>query len=178
MSDIWKFTLYWCLILNGIFYLSAATWAIISQKNQNYKRNNYLYHIWSKNIHIPTTKNNNKNGNNNTNPRNSTYMDPNTNNINSNNNNKNNNKKNKNSPSSGGSGGNGNGIKLPIIILTAYMVYAGIQGFVVGTVMGFLIGAIYRAGLFAMSTWIPLCCAVATVLYDVVMSYSNIGRII
>lgn len=58
------------------------------------------------------------------------------------------------------------------------MVYAGIRGFVVGTVMGFLIGAIYRAGLFAMSTWIPLCCAVATVLYDVVMSFLDVGKII
>lgn len=167
VSDIWKFTLYWCLILNGIFYLGAATWAIISQKNQNYRRNNYLYNICSKNIHISSAYTNKKRNNNNSsnNERSSTSTDH---------HNDKRNKKNSNSTNSS----NNNGITLPIIILTAYIVYAGIRGFVVGTVMGFLIGAIYRAGLFAMSTWIPLCCAVATVLYDVVMSFLDVGKII
>ncbi|CAL9736682.1 hypothetical protein MOSE0_K05270 [Monosporozyma servazzii] len=135
ISDIWKFTLYWCLILNGIFYLGAAMWAIISHNNHTY-RNNYVYHIWTRDPHHDHTRNTNKN-------------------------------RSKDAE-----------FKLPIMIFCIYMLYAGVQGLVTGTVMGFLIGAIYRSGLFAMSTWIPLCCAVASVLFDVVMSYSNVGNIL
>lgn len=64
------------------------------------------------------------------------------------------------------------------IIIIVYLLYAGIQSMIIGTVMGFLIGAIYNSGLFAMSTWIPLCCAVAQILYDVVISYSNVITIL
>lgn len=48
---------------------------------------------------------------------------------------------------------------------------------IIGTVMGFLIGAIYRSGLFSMSTWVPMCCAVVQILLDVTMSYSMVGSI-
>lgn len=64
-----------------------------------------------------------------------------------------------------------------IMILLVYVTYGGIQGFIVGTVMGFLIGAIYNSGLFAMSTWIPICCAITQILYEVVKSYSTVGSI-
>ena len=110
-------------------------WAIISHNNHTY-RNNYVYHIWTRDPHHAHTRNTNKN-------------------------------RSKDAE-----------FKLPIMIFCIYMLYAGIQGLVTGTVMGFLIGAIYRSGLFAMSTWIPLCCAVASVLFDVVMSYSNVGNIL
>ncbi|KAG0668284.1 hypothetical protein C6P45_004844 [Maudiozyma exigua] len=99
--DIWKFTLYWCLIFNGAFYGATGLIATLTHKNQ---------------------------------PR-------------------------------------------CIMILATYITYGGIQGFIVGTVMGFLIGAVYNSGLFAMSTWIPLCCAIAQILYEVVKSYSTIGSI-
>lgn len=62
-------------------------------------------------------------------------------------------------------------------IFGIYMLYAGVQGMIIGTVMGFLIGAIYRSGLFSMSTWVPMCCAVVQILLDVTMSYSMVGSI-
>lgn len=141
--------------------MGAATLAILSQRNQNYIRNNYLYNIWPKDIHIRTTNSCycSKNG---TSSASSSNHSNNTNTI---------------TTTTTKNSSNG-GMKVPIIILVVYMSYAGIRGFLIGTVTGFLIGAIYRAGLFAMSTWVPLCCAVTTVLYDVVMSYSNVGIII
>lgn len=61
-------------------------------------------------------------------------------------------------------------------IVAMYMLYAGVQAIIMGTIMGFLIGAIYRSGLFAMSTWVPMCCAVVQILLDVTKSTSIIGR--
>ncbi|CCK68451.1 May24p KNAG_0A07980 [Huiozyma naganishii CBS 8797] len=102
IEDIWKFTMYWCLILNGAFYGTSGLVATISH--------------W-KNPHA-------------------------------------------------------------ILIVGLYLLYAGIQGVVIGIIAGLLLGAIYRAGLFTMSTWIPLCCAVAQILFDVVMSYSHVGSLL
>ncbi|CCC70843.1 hypothetical protein NCAS_0F03590 [Naumovozyma castellii] len=65
-----------------------------------------------------------------------------------------------------------------IWIMVIYLTFAGVQGLAMGTIMGFLIGAIYGAGLFAMSTWIPLCCAVAQILFDVIMAYSSVSGIL
>lgn len=62
--------------------------------------------------------------------------------------------------------------------MVIYLTFAGVQGLAMGTIMGFLIGAIYGAGLFAMSTWIPLCCAVAQILFDVIMAYSSVSGIL
>lgn len=64
-----------------------------------------------------------------------------------------------------------------VVLIAVYLLFAGVQGFIAGTVAGFLIGAIYRSGLFAMSTWIPLCVAVVQILFDVVMGYSMMGSI-
>lgn len=64
-----------------------------------------------------------------------------------------------------------------IWIFVMYVAFGGVQGLTAGTIMGFLIGAIYRSGLFSMSTWIPLCCAVVQILFDVVLGYSMIGSI-
>jgi hypothetical protein len=40
-------------------------------------------------------------------------------------------------------------------ILLAYGVVAGIEALISGSITGLMIGAIYKAGLFGMSTWIP-----------------------
>ncbi|CAI1783839.1 hypothetical protein SEUBUCD646_0P04140 [Saccharomyces eubayanus] len=64
-----------------------------------------------------------------------------------------------------------------IWIFVMYVTFGGVQGLTAGTIMGFLIGAIYRSGLFSMSTWIPLCCAVVQILFDVVLGYSMVGSI-
>ncbi|CCF59406.1 hypothetical protein KAFR_0G03730 [Kazachstania africana CBS 2517] len=99
--DIWKFTLYWSLIFNGAFYVSAGAVACLTTKKKSRS----------------------------------------------------------------------------LLIFATYTVFGGLQGVIVGTVMGFLVGTIYRAGLFGMSCWIPMCCAVAQILYDVLVSYSTVGRI-
>lgn len=44
--------------------------------------------------------------------------------------------------------------------------------------VNFSLAVIYKAGLFAMSTWIPLCCAVVLILFNVNTSYSMAGIII
>lgn len=56
-------------------------------------------------------------------------------------------------------------------ILVLYCTYGGVQGVASGTITGFLIGSIYLAGLFSMSTWIPFCCAVVQILYDFTVSF-------
>lgn len=62
-------------------------------------------------------------------------------------------------------------------IMVIYLTYGGMQGVAVGTITGFLIGSIYSSGLFAMSTWIPLCCAVVQILFDFSVSYSSAGPV-
>lgn len=65
-----------------------------------------------------------------------------------------------------------------IWIMFIYLLYGGTQGLIAGTISGFLIGSIYSAGLFAMSTWIPLCCVVVQILFDVSVSYSTSAAIL
>lgn len=59
-----------------------------------------------------------------------------------------------------------------------YLAVGATHGLVSGTVIGFLIGVMYRAGLFGMSTWIPLCVAVVQVLLIVVSTHSSISMTI
>ncbi|CAI4832610.1 CPA_1a_G0057280.mRNA.1.CDS.1 [Saccharomyces cerevisiae] len=101
ISDIWKFSLYWTLIFNGAFYVTAGVYASLTHRKK-------AGSVW---------------------------------------------------------------------IFVMYVLYGGLQGLTTGTVMGFLIGAIYRSGLFSMSTWVPLCCAVVQILFDVVLSYSMVGSV-
>lgn len=42
----------------------------------------------------------------------------------------------------------------------------------------FRIAVIYKAGLFAMSTWVPLSCALMQILFNVSTSYLTAGVII
>lgn len=62
-------------------------------------------------------------------------------------------------------------------IMAVYLAYGGVQGVAGGTITGFLIGNIYSSGLFAMSTWIPLCCAAVQILFDFAVSFSGTGII-
>lgn len=62
-------------------------------------------------------------------------------------------------------------------IIVVYVLYGGVQGVAAGTITGFLIGSIYSAGLFSMSTWIPLCCVIVQILFDFSVSYSSSGSI-
>ncbi|CCE61645.1 hypothetical protein TPHA_0A05710 [Tetrapisispora phaffii CBS 4417] len=62
-------------------------------------------------------------------------------------------------------------------ILAIYLVLGGVQGIVLGTIIGYIISATYLSALFSMSTWIPLCCAVAQVLFEVTTSYSLVGNL-
>ncbi|CAR56731.1 May24p [Kluyveromyces lactis] len=63
-------------------------------------------------------------------------------------------------------------------MIPLYIMIGMAQAFVSGTVVGILIAIIYKAGLFAMSTWIPLCCAVVQILFNVSTSYSMTSPII
>lgn len=57
------------------------------------------------------------------------------------------------------------------MILLIYLFCGAVQGMVAGTIMGYLIAALYQAGLFEMSTWIPFCCGVVQILFDVCCSF-------
>ncbi|ODV71336.1 May24p CYBJADRAFT_192096 [Cyberlindnera jadinii NRRL Y-1542] len=57
-------------------------------------------------------------------------------------------------------------------ILVVYLAVGSLQGFVSGTIFSLVLGAIYNAGVFAMSTWIPMCAGVVQILFVVIASYS------
>lgn len=63
-------------------------------------------------------------------------------------------------------------------LIPVYILIGLIQAFASGTVVGVMLAIIYNAGLFAMSTWIPLCCAVVQLLFNVSTSYSMTSPII
>ncbi|QLL33002.1 hypothetical protein HG536_0D05240 [Torulaspora globosa] len=62
-------------------------------------------------------------------------------------------------------------------LMAIYLFYGGLQAVAAGTVIGFLIGSIYSAGLFAMSTWIPLFCAIVQIMYDFCASCFGSGTV-
>lgn len=57
-------------------------------------------------------------------------------------------------------------------ILTTYVLVAGMQATVAGSLVGLMLGAVYRAGLFGMTTWIPFVWGAVQIIYMVVRSYS------
>lgn len=67
--------------------------------------------------------------------------------------------------------------KLSLLELTfivwMYLLVGAFKGYAAGAIIGLLLGAVYRAGDLAMSTWIPFCWGFAAVLYDVCSSYSH-----
>lgn len=58
-------------------------------------------------------------------------------------------------------------------ILFVYCATGLFRGFVAMAVIGLILGAIYGAGELSMSTWIPFCWSVATILFDVCNAYST-----
>lgn len=61
------------------------------------------------------------------------------------------------------------------IYLLLYPTIGLIYGMIHGTVIGFLLGVIYRAALFGMSTWVPLCVSCCSLLYTILSSYKLFG---
>lgn len=61
------------------------------------------------------------------------------------------------------------------IYLLLYPTIGLIYGVIYGTVMGFLLGVIYRSALFGMSTWVPLCVSCCSLLYTILSSYKLFG---
>lgn len=84
--------------------------------------------------------------------------------------------------------------------MVVYIVAGGFQALAAGTVSGLLyvlkaelhslkylltkqrkinrLAVTYKAGLFAMSTWIPLCSSVVLILFHISTTYSMAGAII
>lgn len=61
------------------------------------------------------------------------------------------------------------------IYLLLYPTIGLVYGMIYGTVIGFLLGVIYRAALFGMSTWVPLCVSCCSLLYTILSSYKLFG---
>ncbi|WVQ95918.1 hypothetical protein IAU59_003017 [Kwoniella sp. CBS 9459] len=67
----------------------------------------------------------------------------------------------------------------PILILPAMsVVVAAIIALISGTVVGFALAAIYSAGGFSMSTWVPFLWALIQVLVLIISSYSTLTSIL
>ncbi|KAF2277799.1 uncharacterized protein EI97DRAFT_273691 [Westerdykella ornata] len=65
--------------------------------------------------------------------------------------------------------------KLIWITPIAYVVIAGLEGLIAGSVVGGLLGAVYQSGYFKMSTWIPLVWAIINVLVLILSSFAIQG---
>ncbi|SCV04525.1 LAME_0H19130g1_1 [Lachancea meyersii CBS 8951] len=102
ITDIWKYTVYWTLILFMAFYVAAGLWASFSHRK-----------------------------------------------------------------TAGG-----------LWIMIVYILAGGFQALAAGTVSGLMLAVTYKAGLFAMSTWIPLCFSVVLILFHISTTYSMAGVII
>lgn len=59
-----------------------------------------------------------------------------------------------------------------LVIIAFYLAMSGIQAFVSGTIAGLMLAAVYKSGLFAMTTWIPFSWAITITLYMIRTSYS------
>ncbi|KAI9884706.1 MAG: hypothetical protein M1823_003487 [Watsoniomyces obsoletus] len=101
-GDIWRFTLFWTLIVYGAVYLSASAYALAMQ-TQNWKS------AW--------------------------------------------------------------------VIPLVFGVVGGLEAMLAGSVIGLILGAIYDAGFFKMSTWIPFVWALINVLTIILSSFSIQGAL-
>ncbi|KAG6027465.1 hypothetical protein E4U41_000933 [Claviceps citrina] len=57
----------------------------------------------------------------------------------------------------------------------AYLLMAGIEGVIAGSVVGVILGAVYRAGYYEMNTWIPCTWGFINVLILIISSFSVQG---
>ncbi|KAH3672968.1 hypothetical protein WICPIJ_009977 [Wickerhamomyces pijperi] len=69
-------------------------------------------------------------------------------------------------------------IFLGITVLTSYLIIGSIQAFISASIFSVVLAATYRAGLFAMTTWIPFSCAVIQMLFNVLMSYTFMSVVV
>lgn len=58
------------------------------------------------------------------------------------------------------------------LIPLVYAVVAGIEALIAGSLLGLILGAVYSAGYFHMSTWIPLIWSLISVLVLILASFS------
>lgn len=61
------------------------------------------------------------------------------------------------------------------VIPVVYLVVAGIEGVFAGSVVGLILGAVYNAGYFKMSTWMPLLWGLLNVSVLILSSFSIQG---
>jgi len=61
------------------------------------------------------------------------------------------------------------------VVPIVYAVVGGLEAFVAGSVVGGLLGGVYNAGYFEMSTWIPFFWALINVLVLVLSSFAMQG---
>ncbi|KAF7888866.1 hypothetical protein EAF00_009166 [Botryotinia globosa] len=61
------------------------------------------------------------------------------------------------------------------IIPLVYALIAGIEALLAGSLVGLILGAIYNAGYFQMSTWIPFIWALINVLVLIISSFAIQG---
>ncbi|KAL8674424.1 MAG: hypothetical protein Q9168_001157 [Polycauliona sp. 1 TL-2023] len=60
-------------------------------------------------------------------------------------------------------------------VVLVYLALAGVEALMAGSVVGLLLGAVYKAGDFRMSTWIPFIWAIINVLVLILSSFSIQG---
>lgn len=69
-------------------------------------------------------------------------------------------------------------ISTGLMAVGTYALLSGIQGMISGSITGLMLSAIYRSGLFAMSTWIPFIWGLVQVVFLVISSYSMMAIIL
>ncbi|KFY19606.1 hypothetical protein V493_07894 [Pseudogymnoascus sp. VKM F-4281 (FW-2241)] len=68
-------------------------------------------------------------------------------------------------------------IKWVWTIPVAYAAIAGIEALLAGSIVGLILGAVYDAGYFRMSTWIPLVWSLINVLVLILSAFSIQGAL-
>jgi len=61
------------------------------------------------------------------------------------------------------------------MIPLVYALVAGVEALLAGSIVGLILGAVYNAGYFRMSTWIPLVWSLINVLVLIVSSFTMQG---
>lgn len=66
-------------------------------------------------------------------------------------------------------------IKVLWVVPVVYGIVAGVEAVLAGSVVGLMLGAVYNAGGFRVSTWIPFVWSLVSVLVLIVSSFSIQG---
>ncbi|WWC92666.1 uncharacterized protein L201_007625 [Kwoniella dendrophila CBS 6074] len=160
---IWHFTLYWTLILLMSLFLLCSAFASFTiflniTKYRNKPPDNHNHNHKQKSPFSPTIISNNQDNQNNQNNQNNNHIT--IKHLTAR-------KKPKKPP------------LWPIIILPIISLFiAAFIGLISSTVVGFALAAIYSAGGFSMSTWVPFLWALIQVLVLIISSYSTLTSIL